>query len=109
MKYTAAAITILAAATGAMAAPATAKGIAARNQTNSNTSGYAGFIFPTVLKNHDVVSNQNTDDVQTATVRNGGGETSTVYSLPIPAEAAGKTCSLVVFAVRDGGGVENVP
>ncbi|KAL1874945.1 hypothetical protein VTK73DRAFT_10314 [Phialemonium thermophilum] len=103
MKYAAAAVTLLSAASGVLAAPSK---VARTNTTvaAASTIPYLGFIFPNVLKNHDVNSNRNDDDVQTATVRNGGIETSTLYQLPIPDNTAGKTCALVVFAGRVGNG-----
>jgi hypothetical protein len=97
MQCAATAITLLSAATGAFAIPS-------RFTRDANSTSYAGFIFPNVLKNHDLTSNLNTDDVQTATVRNGGIETSTLYQLPIPESAQGKTCTLVVFAGKVGNG-----
>ncbi|KAH8196986.1 hypothetical protein TruAng_008845 [Truncatella angustata] len=73
----------------------------------SNTTypiSYTGFILPTLLKNHDIPTNDNALDLQTATVRNGVAETSTLYEIPVPAELAGKTCSLVIQAGHLGRG-----
>ena len=102
MKYTAAALTLLSVASGAFAVPTKI----ARDAVNTTAaaSTYEGFIFPNVIKNHNLNSNQNTADVQTATVRNGNIETSTLYQLPVPNSAAGKTCALVIFAGRVGNG-----
>lgn len=102
MKCAAVALTVLSAATGALAVPTRF----ARDSSNSSVSStsYSGFIFPNVLKNHDLTSNLNTNDVQTATVRNGNIETSTLYQLPIPEDTEGKTCALVIFAGKVGNG-----
>jgi len=107
MKYATAAA-FLVAATGALAAPAAKRG----NSTAADVSGEipsgipagAGFLLPSVLANHDITSNLNTLDVQTATVRNGNIETSTLYEFYVPAELAGKRCALAAFAGRVGNG-----
>ena len=103
MKYSAVAA-FLTAATGALAAP-TAK---RDNSTAASGYGYipagAGFVLPSNLANHDVTSNLNTADVQTATVRNGNIETSTLYQFYVPSDLAGKRCGLVAFAGRIGNG-----
>ncbi|XXG97867.1 hypothetical protein Hte_004181 [Hypoxylon texense] len=99
MKYTTAVLT-LASATLSLAAPTsttTSKVIGAREE-----HAWAGFAVPSIIKNHDVASNLNTQDAQTATVRSGGAETSTLYDIPVPAAAAGRTCALVVRAGRVG-------
>ncbi|KAI0972861.1 hypothetical protein F4678DRAFT_427176 [Xylaria arbuscula] len=81
MKFTTAALALLP-ATLSVAAPAT-------------TSGFA---VPSVLKIHNITSNLNTADVKTSTIRNGNSETSTLYDIPVPAAAAGRTCGLVFRA-----------
>ncbi|KAI0911713.1 hypothetical protein F4823DRAFT_584573 [Ustulina deusta] len=78
MKFTTAALTLLP-ATLSVAAPTT-------------TAGYA---VPSILKIHNLSTNLNSQDVQTSTVRSGTFETSTLYDIPIPAAAAGRTCGLV--------------
>ncbi|KAI6088778.1 hypothetical protein F4821DRAFT_232937 [Hypoxylon rubiginosum] len=99
MKYTTA-VLCLASATLSLAAPTTInKAVSARDE-----HAWAGFAVPSIIKNHDITSNLNTQDIQTATVRNGNVETSTLYDIPIPASAAGKTCSLVIRAGRIGAG-----
>ncbi|KAH8675539.1 hypothetical protein BX600DRAFT_432111 [Xylariales sp. PMI_506] len=98
MKYSAAAVAIIS-ATGTLAAPAAAK-------RDYSTPDYLGFVFPSVLKTHSINTNVNTFSDQTVTVRNGNAETSTLYQLPIPAEAAGKTCGLLVRAYYAGDDVE---
>ncbi|KAI0411521.1 hypothetical protein F5X98DRAFT_357136 [Xylaria grammica] len=77
MKFTTAALALLP-ATLSVAAPTSA----------------AGYAVPSILKIHDITSNANTQDVKTYTVRSGGTEKSTLYDIPIPAAAAGLTCSL---------------
>ncbi|KAI0517235.1 hypothetical protein F5B22DRAFT_645869 [Xylaria bambusicola] len=81
MKFTTAALALLP-ATLTVAAPAA-------------TSGYA---VPSVLKIHDIKTNLNKPSTFTSTVRNGNQETSTLYDIPIPAAAAGRTCGLVFTA-----------
>ncbi|KAI1132589.1 hypothetical protein F5Y10DRAFT_230907 [Nemania abortiva] len=81
MKYTTAALTLLS-ATLSVAAPTT-------------TSGYA---VPSILKVHSVNSNLNEQAWSTSTKRQGTFETSTLYDIPIPAAAAGRTCGLVFHA-----------
>ncbi|KAI0112273.1 hypothetical protein GGR51DRAFT_569085 [Nemania sp. FL0031] len=87
MKYTTAALTLLS-ATLSVAAP-------------TATSGYA---VPSILKVHDVKTNLNTQAWSTSTQRSGTTETSTLYDIPIPAAAAGRTCGLVFHAL----GTENI-
>ncbi|KAJ2904669.1 hypothetical protein MKZ38_007410 [Zalerion maritima] len=87
MKYTVAAA--LAFAAGSMAAPAAA---------SKREPEYEGFIVPTVLSVHDVNSNLNNLGETTKTVRQPGIETTTLYEIPVPPEAVGKTCKLVVFS-----------
>jgi hypothetical protein len=75
--------------------------IPTNSTTSSNTTGsglYSGFIRPTLLKTHDVVTNQNIQSAKTVTVRQGIVETSTLYEIPVPESLAGKTCSLVIRA-----------
>ncbi|KAI1504807.1 hypothetical protein F5X99DRAFT_405809 [Biscogniauxia marginata] len=96
MKYTAAALCLIS-ATLSLAAPTTK--VATRDASNA-----AGFALPSIIKNHDVTSNLNTQDVQTATVRNGGIETSTLYDIPISADLQGRTCGLVFRAANIGNG-----
>ncbi|KAI1403319.1 hypothetical protein F4819DRAFT_231260 [Hypoxylon fuscum] len=99
MKYATAALCLIS-ATLSLAAPTTSnKVVSARGE-----HAWAGFAVPSIIKNHDITSNLNTQDVQTATVRNGGVETSTLYDIPIPESAAGKTCALVIRAGRIGNG-----
>ncbi|KAI4859138.1 hypothetical protein F4820DRAFT_182495 [Hypoxylon rubiginosum] len=100
MKYTTA-VLCLASATLSLAAPTSTnnKVVSAREE-----HAWSGFAVPSIIKNHDITTNLNTQDFQTATVRNGGVETSTLYDIPIPASAAGKTCSLVIRAGRVGAG-----
>ncbi|KAK5636595.1 hypothetical protein RRF57_012307 [Xylaria bambusicola] len=81
MKFTTAALTLLP-ATLTVAAPTT-------------TSGYA---VPSIMKVHDITSNSNSVTGWTNTVRSGNYETSTLYDIPIPAAAAGRTCGLVFKA-----------
>ncbi|KAI0425612.1 hypothetical protein F5Y09DRAFT_346531 [Xylaria sp. FL1042] len=81
MKFTTTALALLP-ATLSVAAPTT-------------TSGYA---VPSILKVHDITTNLNTASSQTSTVRQGNFETSTLYDIPIPAAAAGRTCGLVFHA-----------
>ena len=104
MKFSASAVTLLSAAAGVMAAPSTQKASSTVATRDSHRGGFAGFVLPNLIKNHDVVSNLNTKDVQTATVRNGHAETSTLYQIPIPEWLDGKICSLVVSAGRIGKG-----
>lgn len=75
MKFTTAALALLPAA---LAAPTT-------------TSGFA---VPSIIKIHDITTNVNWARTLTNTVRQGTSETSTLYDIPIPAEAAGRTCGL---------------
>ncbi|KAI1175179.1 hypothetical protein F4777DRAFT_343747 [Nemania sp. FL0916] len=56
------------------------------------------YAVPSVLKIHTISNNLNTPDVKTSTIRNGNFETSTLYDIPIPAAAAGRTCKLVFRA-----------
>ncbi|KAI3319171.1 hypothetical protein HD806DRAFT_548742 [Xylariaceae sp. AK1471] len=81
MKYTTAALSLMS-ATLSLAAPTT-------------TAGYA---VPSILKIHNIATNQNYADVRTYTIRSGTFETSTLYDIPIPAAAAGRTCGLVFHA-----------
>jgi hypothetical protein len=99
--------TFLAAAAGAFAAPAKLN-LGRRNATAGNDLAGITFVFPNELANHDVTSNLNTQDFQTATVRNGNIETTTLYEFTFPAASAGKACTLVVFAGKLGGGGDNV-
>ncbi|OTB14881.1 hypothetical protein K445DRAFT_318791 [Daldinia sp. EC12] len=98
MKYTTAALCLVS-ATLSLAAPTGTSTVSARGG-----QAWAGFALPSIIKNHDITTNLNTADVQTSTVRNGGVETSTLYDIPIPEAAAGKTCSLVIHAGRIGNG-----
>ncbi|KAI1364270.1 hypothetical protein F5Y08DRAFT_219236 [Xylaria arbuscula] len=75
MKFTTTALALLPAA---LAAPTT-------------TSGFA---VPSVLKMHDIQTNANWPNTYTNTVRSGTYETSTLYDIPIPASAQGRTCAL---------------
>ncbi|KAI1426351.1 hypothetical protein F5Y12DRAFT_742951 [Xylaria sp. FL1777] len=81
MKFTTAALALLP-ATLSVAAPATT----------------AGSAVPSILKIHNIATNLNYQDSRTSTVRSGTFETSTLYDIPIPAEAAGRTCGLVFHA-----------
>ncbi|KAI2642176.1 hypothetical protein GGS21DRAFT_501409 [Xylaria nigripes] len=81
MKCTTIALSLLS-ATLSLAAPTT-------------TAGYA---VPSILKIHNIGTNLNSQDSKTSTVRNGSFETSTLYDIPIPAAAAGRTCGLVFRA-----------
>lgn len=104
MKYINTALTLLS-ATGALAAPA------AKRAETSTAAGYShpiGFVLPSLIKSHDVNTNVNTQDFQTATVRNGGNELSTLYEIPVPASLAGRTCGLVIAAGKLGGGGDNI-
>ncbi|KAI0198772.1 hypothetical protein F4808DRAFT_462532 [Astrocystis sublimbata] len=78
MMYTTVVLTFLS-ATLAAAAPATK----------------AGYAVPSIIKIHNIQTNKNYQDVRTSTVRSGNFETSTLYDIPIPASAAGRTCGLV--------------
>ncbi|KAK9421586.1 hypothetical protein SUNI508_05516 [Seiridium unicorne] len=81
--------------------------IPSNSTTPSNTTTptkYSGFVLPTLLKIHHIPTNENTEDVQIATQRNGPAETSTLYEIPVPEELAGKTCSLVIRAGLLGNG-----
>ncbi|KAI1158675.1 hypothetical protein F5B18DRAFT_68989 [Nemania serpens] len=88
MKYTAA-ITLLSAA------------IAAAAPTPSSTT-ILGYAVPSVLKVHSISTNLNNQDNRITTVRSGNYETSTLFDIPIPAAAAGRTCGLVVRALEGG-------
>ncbi|KAI1111248.1 hypothetical protein F5Y14DRAFT_318945 [Nemania sp. NC0429] len=90
MKYTAA-ITLLS-ATIAAAAP-----------TPSSTT-ILGYAVPSVVKIHSINTNINHPDQRINTIRSGTYETSTLFDIPIPASAAGRTCGLVVRA-QEGGDV----
>ncbi|GAP83717.2 hypothetical protein SAMD00023353_0501090 [Rosellinia necatrix] len=81
MKYATVALSLLS-ATLSVAAPTT-------------TSGYA---VPSILKVHDITTNQNVQGTKTNTSRSGTSESSTLYDIPIPAAAAGRTCGLVFRA-----------
>ncbi|KAI5922449.1 hypothetical protein F4810DRAFT_673814 [Camillea tinctor] len=94
MKSTTAALCLIS-ATLSLAAPASNK---------RDISNPLGFAVPSILKIHDITSNQNTPAWQTSTVRSGGFETSTLYDIPIPAAAQGRTCGLVFRAGRVGAG-----
>ncbi|KAI0443169.1 hypothetical protein F4803DRAFT_516499 [Xylaria telfairii] len=85
MKFTTAALSLLS-ATLSVAAPTT-------------TSGYA---VPSILKIHNIGTNQNYQDYRTNTIRSGNYETSTLYDIPIPASAAGRTCGLVFRSAKPG-------
>ncbi|KAI8962039.1 hypothetical protein F5Y11DRAFT_204262 [Daldinia sp. FL1419] len=98
MKYTTAALCLVS-ATLSLAAPTSSNVVSARD-----THAWAGFAVPSIIKNHDITTNLNTQDVQTSTVRNGDFETSTLYDIPIPESATGKTCTLVIHAGRIGNG-----
>ena len=99
MKYTTAALCLVSATLSVAAPTAPVAQVSGRDQ-----HAYGGFAVPSIIKNHDIASNLNTQDVQTATVRNGGIETSTLYDIPIPEAAAGKTCALVIRAQNVGNG-----
>ncbi|KAI0147774.1 hypothetical protein GGR57DRAFT_505379 [Xylariaceae sp. FL1272] len=88
MKSTTAALALLF-ATVSTAAPTL------DSRTPAAVSGYA---VPSVLKIHSINNNQNTFSTTTSTVRSGNFETSTLYDIPIPEAAAGKTCALVFKA-----------
>ncbi|KAI1472080.1 uncharacterized protein F4812DRAFT_416525 [Daldinia caldariorum] len=92
MKYTTAALCLVS-ATFSLAAPTGTSTVSARGE-----QAFAGFAVPSIIKNHDVTTNLNTQDSKTSTVRNGKIETSTLYEIPIPQSAAGKTCTLVIHA-----------
>ncbi|KAI1803145.1 hypothetical protein F4811DRAFT_526203 [Daldinia bambusicola] len=92
MKYTTAALCLVS-ATLSLAAPTGTSTVSARGE-----HAFAGFAVPSIIKNHDIASNLNTQDWKTSTVRNGNIETSTLYEIPIPQAAAGKTCALVIHA-----------
>ncbi|KAI2602310.1 hypothetical protein GGR54DRAFT_529035 [Hypoxylon sp. NC1633] len=98
MQYSTAALCLIS-ATLSLAAPtsisSSSKAISERQE-----HGYAGFAVPTIIKIHDGTSGQNTADTQTATARKDGAETSTLYDIPIPGEAAGKTCTLLIRAAK---------
>ncbi|KAI1281667.1 hypothetical protein F5Y07DRAFT_266426 [Xylaria sp. FL0933] len=81
MKFTTTALALLP-ATLSVAAPAA-------------TSGYA---LPSIIKLHDIKTNLNVASTLTSTIRQGTFETSTLYDIPIPAAAAGRTCGLVFHA-----------
>ncbi|KAI1084856.1 hypothetical protein F5B20DRAFT_223280 [Whalleya microplaca] len=65
---------------------------------------YLGVAAPSVVKIHNISTNLNTFSDHTQTVRNGSLETSTLYEIPIPAAAAGRTCRLVIRASNVGSG-----
>ncbi|KAI1266137.1 hypothetical protein F5Y18DRAFT_435090 [Xylariaceae sp. FL1019] len=88
MKSTTAAVALLS-ATISMAAPTL------NSRTPAAGSGYA---VPSVVKIHSINNNLNTFSTATSTVRSGDFETSTLYDIPIPEAAAGKTCALVFKA-----------
>ncbi|KAI1333982.1 hypothetical protein F5Y15DRAFT_430228 [Xylariaceae sp. FL0016] len=71
--------------------------------TSRDGSSPLDVAVPTVLKIHNITNNANTADDKTSTVRLGNVETSTLYDIPIPAEASGKTCTLV-FKANPGTG-----
>ncbi|KAI0194740.1 hypothetical protein EV127DRAFT_199147 [Xylaria flabelliformis] len=83
MKYATAALGLLSATLSA-AAPTT-------------TAGYA---VPSILKIHSINNNANYQSSQTSTIRSGTYETSTLYDIPIPATAAGRTCGLVFHSAN---------
>ncbi|TRX97409.1 hypothetical protein FHL15_001687 [Xylaria flabelliformis] len=89
MKYATAALGLLSATLSA-AAPTT-------------TAGYA---VPSILKIHNIANNNNYQDVRTSTVRSGTFETSTLYDIPIPATAAGRTCGLVFHSANGYDAIE---
>ncbi|KAI0454410.1 hypothetical protein F5B21DRAFT_475292 [Xylaria acuta] len=89
MKYATAALGLLSATLSA-AAPTT-------------TAGYA---VPSILKIHNIATNYNYQDSRTSTVRSGTFETSTLYDIPIPAAAAGRTCGLVFRAANSNDAVQ---
>ncbi|KAI1638209.1 hypothetical protein F4809DRAFT_600818 [Biscogniauxia mediterranea] len=100
MKYTAAALCLVS-ATLSLAAPTTTTSTTTK-VAGRDASHPAGYALPSILKTHDVASNQNTQGSQTETVRNGGVETSTLYDIPIPSGLEGRTCGLVFRAGRAG-------
>ncbi|KAI8945118.1 hypothetical protein F4801DRAFT_569478 [Xylaria longipes] len=89
MKYTTAALGLLSATLSA-AAPTT-------------TAGYA---VPSILKIHNIATNNNQQDISTSTVRSGTFETSTLYDIPIPATAAGRTCGLVFRSANSNDAIQ---
>ncbi|KAI1486693.1 hypothetical protein F5X96DRAFT_653941 [Biscogniauxia mediterranea] len=106
MKYTAAALCLIS-ATLSLAAPTTTTTSTTTKVAGRDAAHPAGYALPTILKVHDVASNQNTAGSQTATVRRndgGGAETSTLYDIPIPSGLEGRTCGLVFRAGRVGAG-----
>ncbi|KAI0398891.1 hypothetical protein F4802DRAFT_591649 [Xylaria palmicola] len=60
----------------------------------------AGYAVPSILKTHDIITNKNEQAWVTSTIRSGPHETTTLYDIPIPAEAAGRTCGLVFHATN---------
>ncbi|KAI0594171.1 hypothetical protein F4775DRAFT_606778 [Biscogniauxia sp. FL1348] len=95
MKYIAAGTLCLISATLSLAAPTTLSSpkIAVRDVAQA-----AGFALPSIIKSHDVASNQNTPAYETSTVRSGSAETSTLYDIPVPAGLEGRTCGVVFRA-----------
>lgn len=76
-------------------------------QSNGTTPHqFVGFILPTVLKIHDISTNNNEETQKTVTVRKGAAETSTLYEIPVPNDVHGKTCGLVIRAGHLNGGDE---
>ncbi|KAI5864037.1 hypothetical protein GGS23DRAFT_562666 [Durotheca rogersii] len=87
MKFTTAAIALLSAAL-TLAAPTSLE--------ERQEPAYVGFAVPSVLKVHDIPTNLNTASTKTSTLRSGNQETSTLYDIPIPRAAAGRTCRVVL-------------
>ena len=79
MKFSTA-VALVSAVAGVSAAPATRRFVRRDNSTSTAPYTYqnpAGFIFPTVIKIHDINTNLNTPDSETYTLRRGGAEKTT--------------------------------
>ncbi|KAH9896148.1 hypothetical protein F4778DRAFT_793890 [Xylariomycetidae sp. FL2044] len=104
MQYTTALLTLLStAATLTQAAPTTT----APKLSPRDASSPSGYIVPNLLKSHDIKGGQNWPTGETAAIRNDAYDNlvSTLYSIPVPASLAGRTCGLVFTAqpqLRDG-------
>ncbi|KAI1193188.1 hypothetical protein F5X97DRAFT_315123 [Nemania serpens] len=75
--------------------------VVAAAPTPSSTT-ILGYAVPSVVKVHNINTNINNPSQSITTVRSGTYETSTLFDIPIPASAAGRTCGLVVRALEGG-------
>ncbi|OTB04895.1 hypothetical protein M426DRAFT_261530 [Hypoxylon sp. CI-4A] len=99
MKYTTATLSLISATLSLAAPTITTNNLAARED-----QAFLGFALPSIIKNHNIATNLNAEDDKTSTIRSGAFETSTLYQIPIPPVAAGKTCALKIRAGHLGTG-----